>query len=142
MDKIVVDNSVAIKWFFVEDFSAEARRVLGAYRNGTLALLAPDLMSIEFRNTVWKKQLFQGVSASEIQQVIDAFHLVNITLTPSAVLLDEAYRLAVLHKRAVYDALYLALSIWEGCPFVTADEKLFNAIRASFPNVIWIANWP
>lgn len=34
--------------------------------------------------------------------------------------------------------LYLALSIRENCPFVTADEKLVNAIQAEFQQVIWL----
>ena len=57
-------------------------------------------------------------------------------------LLNYAYRLAVAHQRTVYDSLYLALSEQEQCQFVTADARFFNAIRASFPNVVWLANWP
>ena len=62
-------------------------------------------------------------------------------LTPTADLLSEAFRLAIAHERTVYDALYLALSVREQCPYVTADEKLVNAIRTAFPNVVWVANW-
>jgi predicted nucleic acid-binding protein len=63
-------------------------------------------------------------------------------VTSTAVLLEEAYRLAVTHQRTVYDALYLALSLREHCPWVTADEKIVNALVATFPHIIWVANWP
>ena len=43
MEDIVVDCSVAIKWLVGEPYSAEARRLLGEYENGNLALHAPDL---------------------------------------------------------------------------------------------------
>ena len=46
------------------------------------------------------------------------------------------------NKRTVYDMMYLALSLRKSCDFVTADQKLFNAINAVYPNVQWIANWP
>lgn len=38
--------------------------------------------------------------------------------------------------------LYLALSEREGCRFVTADERLANAVRAALPDVVWLADWP
>lgn len=63
------------------------------------------------------------------------------TFVPTATLLDDAYKLAVTHDRTVYDSLYLALSLREDCQFVTADEKLANAIGSSFPSILWIANW-
>ena len=63
-------------------------------------------------------------------------------LTASEELFEEAYRLAVVHRRAVYDMLYLALSLRAGCQFVTADEKLVNAVGNTFSNIIWLANWP
>jgi predicted nucleic acid-binding protein len=142
MDKIVVDSSVAIKWFVVEPLSTEARRILDGYQTGVLTLLAPDLINAEVSNIVWKKQRFQGLAAMDAQQIIDEFQKLTIVFTPTAALLDEAFRLAVAHERTVYDALYIALSVRQQCPYVTADEKLVNTIGASFPNVLWVANWP
>jgi len=141
MGKIVVDSSVVIKWFVVEPFSTEARRILDGYQTGMLALHAPDLIDAELGNIVWKKYRFQGLAAADAQQIIDEFQRLTFVLTSTADLLDEAYRLAVAHERTVYDAMYLALSVREQCPYVTADEKLVKAIRSAFPNVIWVADW-
>ena len=49
-DHVVVDSSVAIKWFVEEPYSAEAHRLLEAYETGTLILLAPDLLYAEVGN--------------------------------------------------------------------------------------------
>lgn len=142
MNKIVVDSSVAIKWFIVEPYSTEARRILDDYRAGTLTLLAPDLINAEIGNVVWKKQRFQGLAVADGQQIIDEFRKLKFELVPTAALLNEAYRFAVTHQRTVYDALYIALSVREQCPFVTADEKLYNATSEAFPDVMWVADWP
>jgi predicted nucleic acid-binding protein len=142
MDQAVVDSSVAIKWHVVEPYSAEARRLLDEYQAGSLSLLAPDLIYAEVGNVVWKKHRFQGVAAADAQLIIDAFRTLTFTLTPAASLLDDAFHLAVAHQRTVYDAMYLALSIREKCRLVTADEKMVNALGATFPNLVWIANWP
>ncbi|MEW5767007.1 MAG: type II toxin-antitoxin system VapC family toxin [bacterium] len=55
--------------------------------------------------------------------------------------MDEAYRLAVAHQRTVYDAMCMAMSVHERCPYVTADERLYNAICESFTNIMWVADW-
>lgn len=58
--KAVIDSSVAIKWFVVEPYSDDARRVLNEYQSGTLSLLAPDLMYAEVGNIVWKNSGSKG----------------------------------------------------------------------------------
>jgi predicted nucleic acid-binding protein len=93
-------------------------------------------------NIIWKKHTFQGLVAADAQSILDAFCKLTFKLTSTADLLDDAYHLAVTHRRTVYDALYLALSMREHCRFVTADERLVNAVRASLPGAIWLANWP
>jgi predicted nucleic acid-binding protein len=142
IDKVVVDSSVAIKWFVTEPHSVEARRLLNEYQTGALGLFAPDLIYAEMGNIVWKKQRFQGLAAVDAQQIIDTFRKYAFSVTSTADLLDAAYRLAVAHQRSVYDAVYLALSIRENCPLVTADEKLVNALGAAIPSLVWIPNWP
>jgi len=143
MEDLVIDSGVAVKWYVLEQNSAEARRIFSEYRNGNLTLLAPDFIYAEFGNIMWKKQAFQNFDPLDAANIVDEFRVyVTLTLTSTKELLDDAYRLAVAHKRTVYDMLYLALSLRAGCQFVTADEKLVNAIGSAFPNVIWLANWP
>lgn len=141
MANLIVDSSVAVKWFVPEPHSTEARRILDEYQKGVISLLAPDLINAEIGNIIWKKHLLQGLAAADAEAVIDNFRALQFTFIPTADLLDEAYKLAVKHKRTVYDSLYLALSMRENCRFVTADEKLVNAVRSSFPNLIWLAHW-
>jgi predicted nucleic acid-binding protein len=141
MEDVVVDSSVAVKWFVVEPYSAEARSILDGYRSGEVTLLAPDLIYAEFGNIIWKKHQFQGLAERDAALIIGAFQKLTLSLTSSAVLLEQAYHLAVTHHRTVYDAMYLALSLRERCRYVTADEKLVNSVGTAFPNAIWIGNW-
>jgi predicted nucleic acid-binding protein len=142
MDKVVVDSSVVIKWFVVEPYSPEARRLLNEYQSGALSLVAPDLLHAEVGNIVWKKHRFQGLSAADALLIIDSFRTLVFTQVSSAALLADAYSMAVTHQRSVYDALYLALSVREKCRLVTADEKLVRALGSGFPNLVWLGNWP
>ena len=141
MTSLVIDSSVAIKWFVREPYSTEACRILDQYRIGALTMLAPDLINAEFGNVVWKKHLHQGLAAADAQSVIDEFRKLEFVWTPTSILLEQAYNLAVTHKRTVYDCLYVALSLRENCQFVTADERLKNALNSSTPNVRWLGDW-
>ncbi|MDQ3928880.1 MAG: type II toxin-antitoxin system VapC family toxin [Chloroflexota bacterium] len=139
--KLVVDSSVAVKWFISELNSTEARRMLVDAQVGTLTLFAPDLINAEVGNVVWRNHIKQGMEVSLAQRVITQFQEVEITLVPNKVLLLEAYHLAVTFRCTVYDAMYLALSARERCQFVTADKKLVNAVGSAMSNVVLLANW-
>jgi predicted nucleic acid-binding protein len=142
MAKLVVDSSVAIKWFVAEPLTNEARRILNDYQNGAFDLLVPDLIFAEFGNIVWKKHMHQGLAASDAQTIINTFRMLAFEIMSSADLLAEAYKIAVAQRRTVYDALYIALSVTEQCDFVTADEKLVNAVGSAYSNVKWLAHRP
>ncbi|RIK45033.1 MAG: twitching motility protein PilT [Chloroflexi bacterium] len=141
MEPIVVDSSVVIKWFVPEPLSDEALRLLTAYETGALSLLAPDLLCAELGNIIWKKQTLQGLEAADAEAALAALFDLDIIVTPSATLLDTAYHLAVTHRRTVYDMLYVALGLRVNCRFVTADERLVNAVQTLLPNVVWLGNW-
>lgn len=131
MTQLVVDTSVVVKWFIAEVNSAEALRIYSKFQTGEMTLLAPDLIHAEVGNVIWRKQMFEGMTPSDAQIILADFQSVRIKLTSDANLLDEAYQLAVTHQCTVYDAMFLALSMREGCQFVTADEKLASKIGAA-----------
>lgn len=142
MPKLVVDSSVAIKWFVPQVHSAKARQILSAYEAGNLDLLAPDLIYAEMGNIVWKLNRFQELSEQDAGDILKTFQLISFSITPSSLLLNDAYNFAKEHQRTVYDSLYVALSLSHQCSFVTGDSKLVNAISPAFSNIIAIENWP
>ncbi len=85
--------------------------------------------------------MFRGLSIVDADFAIQEFKTISFVLTPISILFDEAFQIAVKYKRSFYDSLYLALSVKENCEFVTADEKLYNAVKQDFPKMILLANW-
>jgi predicted nucleic acid-binding protein len=141
MNKIVVDTSVAVKWFIAEQHSVEARRILDQYQDGVVSFLAPDLLVAEFYNVIGKKHSRGILSENDAQNILAAFRLLAFTLYPTVDLLDDAFKIATTHRRSVYDSLFIALSTRENCRCVTADEKLMNSVSSTFPNLVWLPNW-
>jgi len=141
MDRLVLDSSVVIKWFVPEVDSDLASRLLERYQEGGLSLLVPDLLFVEIGNIVWKKCRIQQLEPEDGDAVMEAFQTLELEVTSTAELLEEAYRLATKHQRTVYDSAYIALSLREQVTFVTADRRLANAVGDSLPNVVALDRW-
>ena len=56
-------------------------------------------------------------------------------------LLQPAFEIAVKYDRAIYDALFVALAQDLRLPGVTADEPLWRAVHADFPNIVLLRDW-
>ena len=136
MKRLVVDASVAIKWFVPEIHSASAARLL----DPEFIISAPDLIAPEFGNTVWKKVRRQEITPAEAIEILNAFPSMAIEIYPSGALLMPAFELAVALDRTVYDSLYLALAVAQDGALITADRRFHTAVVASplARNVRWI----
>ncbi len=131
MNACVVDASVAIKWYIPEIHFDEARRLLVRRRDGELTIHVPDLFLAEIGNILWKK-----VRRAELERDTAWAVATEVLAVPSSVymsgpLLPAALELALAADRSVYDSLYLSLASALGCPLVTADARLHNALAST-----------
>lgn len=136
MTELVVDASVAAKWLFSEIHSAAATRLL----TDSYTLRTPDLIWAEVGSVVWKKWRRREVSAELASDLLHDFRRFPLHVSPSEPLLGVAWSLAHTLDRSFYDSLYLALGASLSCPVVTADLKLYRAVRgeSSLARVLWI----
>ena len=121
---LVVDASVAVKWYVTEPLTAEALRVL----NGTDPLHAPDFLDPEVANILWKKVRKGDITRARADAILADLASAPIARTPDAGLVGPAFDLAVQTGRTVYDCLYLALAVRLNGRMVTADDRLVNAL--------------
>jgi predicted nucleic acid-binding protein len=140
MIRHVVDASVAVKWF-VEEVHAEAARRLLA---DEYALAAPDLVWPECGNILWKKVQRGELTAPEARLIREGLERQPLHIAPSSLLLEPALEIALDTGRTVYDSYYLALAMLTESPLVTADQRLFNALRRTdyAPYLVWVAELP
>ncbi|MBX3085179.1 MAG: type II toxin-antitoxin system VapC family toxin [Anaerolineae bacterium] len=141
MNKVVIDSSIALKWFFPEPDSVRARSLLRDYQLGRLLILSPDLIVSELTNAVWWRQMNRKLAAWDGRAVLETFHALRMTLVPSIELMDQAYWLATMTQQSVYDSLYVALARREKCHFLTADEQFAHAVRKVIPEVMDLSVW-
>ncbi len=140
LDRFVVDACVAIKWFVPEIHADAARRLL---REG-MTLLAPDLIWAEVANGLWRKWRDKELTAEAIEGILNDFRRYPLRIRSGESLYDVAWPVAQGSGRTFYDSLYLALAVSNGCLLVTADLRLFNAVKDTpwGRHCLWVENVP
>ncbi|MDF0668036.1 MAG: type II toxin-antitoxin system VapC family toxin [Nitrospira sp.] len=138
--KIVLDASIAVKWFADEIHDDAARRLLAERHE----LLAPELIYAEVANAFLKRWRRGEMSRESVDNAVVQFARAPLKTAATAGLLAAAWQIAMRHDRSVYDALYVALAASQSCPLVTADRKLFNALKdhAGVVHVLWVEDLP
>ena len=140
MTSVVVDASVAVKWCLPsvrEELVAEAEELLASSRRDEIRFLVPDLFWVELANALWKAVRRGEFSADNAASAISFVRDLDIATLASVDLVPQALDLAVTYGRTVYDSLYVALAMQSETNFITADERLANALAARLP-VKWL----
>lgn len=124
---IVVDASVACKWFFDEKNTSAALEILRSAQ----PLIAPDLIVAEVASVVARHIAANDVSAEDGQTHLAALAKAIDRMEPLGGLAPLALAMAVTLGRPVYDCFYLALAEQHACVMVTADAMLARRVKKS-----------
>ena len=124
---LVIDASVACKWFFEEPLSSEAR----ALGESDEAFVAPDMILVECANAAWRRVSGETTPLAQAQAFIAALPQWFEALVPSARLHEMAFEMACALEHPVYDCQYLALAEDEAAQLITADRAFVKKVRRS-----------
>ena len=125
---LVVDASVALKWFLSEEPHAD--RALAVVQDGT-PLIAPDLVIAEVCNAAWRSARLGRISQAQVDEIASSLPRFFDGLVGAATLAPRAVAIAGQLDHPVYDCLYVALVEAEQAALVTADAQLFGKVRAT-----------
>jgi predicted nucleic acid-binding protein len=120
---VVVDASVAFKWFVKEAGRAQAIRLLDAPGRH-----APELIIAEVGNVAWKKAIRGEMTDEQARFICASVTRYFTVLHRSETLIDRAIDIALRLRHPIYDCLYLACADRAGTRLVTADKKLLAAL--------------
>jgi predicted nucleic acid-binding protein len=140
MKTVVVDASVAAKWFLPshdESLTRQAARLLDAFVGRQVRFLEPDLFWAELANMFWKAVRQQRWRRESAETALNAMLDRNFPTVSSISLLEEACGIASEFDRSVYDSLYVSLALRARGELITADERLAKALAAHLP-VKWL----
>ncbi len=139
--RAVIDTSVVLA-SLLEDEPAysSATALLQNFLASDLELLSISLLPYELANGLWQAVRKGRVTAKDVVLLLETFEQFELPLY--AVRPAEVVSLAErLQCPSAYDAAYLALAEREKAPLVTADKRLYNAVRDSFPWIVLVEDF-
>lgn len=122
---IVIDASVAVKWFAPEAAHDLALRILDSGQR----LIAPDFIVAEVASALCKKLKNNEVSEEQARQAISDLPGYFDRLLPLPFLIEKAFGLSRDLDHSIYDCVYLACAIEFQSTLVTCDEPLLTKCR-------------
>lgn len=142
MNLVVVDASVAVKWFLPENrepLAEQSLALLNKYDQNEIRFVVPDLFYVEIASAIWKAVRVGRVPRAFGDQALQLLTQREFATIPSLKLVDQAFQIATDHGRSMYDSLYVALAVQISSQLITADERLANSLAARFP-VKWLGS--
>jgi predicted nucleic acid-binding protein len=121
---MVVDASVAVKWFLAEDRSDAARDLLDKE-----PLTAPGMIRLEVAHVLWSATRRGVILEADFRASSSVMDQLFAAAPATDELIAPASRLMRRLDHPVYDCLYIALAHRESVALVTADERQFSAAR-------------
>jgi predicted nucleic acid-binding protein len=121
---LVIDASVAIKWFIDEPFTEQALALL----NDGEPLIAPELILAEVLNAAWKRARRGDIRWLHFHEISAALNTPLLALEPLHSLARRAAEVAEQLDHPLYDCFYLALAEQRDAAFVTADQRLLTRV--------------
>ncbi len=131
-DSCIVDASVGIKLFVVEESSAIADQLFQRLTTKPAAnFYVPDLFFVECANILWKYTRRFNYPAEDARQNIRDLRALALHSVSTADLIEPALELALAFNLTTYDACYAALAQQLNLPLITADDTLHRKLKNS-----------
>ncbi len=141
MTSLIVDASVVAKRLVLEPDTDKAKLLFANWESGELEILAPAILPAEVANMLWRRERRALLPAAVVEELFHEFNAFHVPLWPIEDLSELALTLALRNGHSAYDGLYVALAIKTGWDLITADERLYNMLHLSFPNIHLIRDY-
>jgi predicted nucleic acid-binding protein len=126
VSRIVVDASIALKWYLEEDGSPVAEKL-----RTENDIVAPELVIAETINGLWKAVRRKLVPRAQVDAALPRIPAAFAALAPLSGLAEAVWAFAMELDHPAYDTFYLALAVRENCAFATADVRLIEKTKGT-----------
>ena len=145
-DPLVVDASLAVKWFVQEQHSDLAEALQEDALSAHCELNVPPHFFGEVTNALYQKvrttDPAKHVNAQVVRRLVVRLQNLPITVAHPVGLYEQAFDFATqVGLPSVYDSLYVVLAQMLGAELWTADARLLAAVGAHAPWVRSLADY-
>lgn len=129
---IIIDSSIAAKWFFSEENSDIAEKIKDDFESGIISIAVPTVFYYEVNNLLKTATKRLRLNVKNAQNVYEAFLKLSFIAYHSEDLMKNTLGKAIEFDLSSYDASYVALADHLQIPFFTADQKLLNKAKSKY----------
>lgn len=138
MNSIVLDASVAFKWYLKdEEHGNKALSLLEQYVSNRIEIVVPTLFEYEVINGLIIAQKRGRLKNEDTLLAIEGVVNLGIELIDPKEFYPQVIDYCRKYNISAYDASYLAIAGKER-PLITADERLYNTVKSDLLWVKWI----
>lgn len=139
MADFIVDASVAVKWFVLEELSDRALALV----DSDSILAAPDLIRLEVGSALSRRVREGSLEAIQALSGMSALPRYFAELLPFDGVLADAMQISMAIKHPLYDCLYVAVANARQCKIITADQKFVAKLAGTSyaANVVLLGDW-
>ncbi len=127
MNGIIVDASVAVKWFILEEEAEKARGIV----ESAIRVAAPKIMLGEVANALWKHARRGGITSNVGAQALGVLPGYIHDLFDTDTFLSAAFDMACVLDHPIYDCLYVESARRFDMPLLTADARLIRKLAGT-----------
>jgi len=140
--RLVVDASVGVKWFVPEPLSDRALAILEDFGDGRVELYAPRVFTLEVASALRKYCVRGLVERGLVAESLRVLRDIDIAYVEVGWdLVDEALSYSLEKGVTVYDAVYIVTARKLKARLVTADERLYRALRSKEPALLFLGDY-
>jgi predicted nucleic acid-binding protein len=121
LQEVIIDSSIAVKWFSEEEKSADALELRNAHVKGLVVLVATPLLACEVGNALRYKPDYDSERLAKAMHYLFKLHLREAPI--DAELLARSSEIAFRGDVTIYDAIPVALAGIRKTRCVTADRE-------------------
>jgi predicted nucleic acid-binding protein len=132
MTRFVLDASVALSWFFPDEYSPYADYIARIIPDGRA--LVPIVWPLEMANAFLTAVRRGRLSESEASALVGALNRLQIDIDHDVALktvMQTTLAVGITHHLSAYDASYLELAIRRSLPLATQNQRIWQAATAA-----------
>jgi len=124
MSPLVIEPSVALKWYTSEVYSEECCDLIVR----DVPLIVPDVLFTQVGTALWKRVRANELKADFARQIASNLRRLSLTRVSTEVLMRDALEISTLTSRTFQEGLYFAVAIRNDTKVVTADRRWHNLV--------------
>lgn len=137
---LVLDASVAAKWYIKEEDSEKAQDLLLDILGNKVSVWSPVVFWYEVGHILNMAERRERIGNGDAVQAFRNLRMIPIGVIESSENEDiEALSLAIQHRKSFYDMSYLVAAMGKGWEFCTADMKIVEGVSEDFPEAVVVS---